>query len=151
MHEDDREEPVDGLIATCLEAHRTGRKADFDSLVEQHPEHQPEIANFLDDYDQIESRFAPLRTLLSSGALDPAEIPTLGRSEAVIPPVPQAGSSFGDYELLAEVSRGGMGVVFKARQQSLGRIVALKMLLDGGRSSTDHERFLVEARAVARL
>ena len=151
MYDDDREEPVDGLIATCIEARRTGRKADFDSLVEQHPEYQPEIASFLDDYDQIESKFAPLRTLLNSGALGPAEIPTLGRSDAAIPPVPQAGNSFGDYELLSEVSRGGMGVVFKARQLSLGRIVALKMLLDGGKSSTDHERFLVEARAVARL
>ncbi|HEY2148481.1 MAG TPA: serine/threonine-protein kinase, partial [Pirellulales bacterium] len=151
MYDDDREEPVDGLIATCIEARRTGRKADFDSLVEQHPEHEPAIASFLDDYDQIESKFAPLRTLLNSGALGPAEIPTLGRSDAAIPPVPQAGSSFGDYELLSEVSRGGMGVVFKARQLSLGRIVALKMLLDGGKSSTDHERFLVEARAVARL
>src|SRR5690348_8557981 len=106
MYDDDREELVDGLIATCLEAHRTGRKADLDSLVEQHREHQTEIASFLDDYEEIESRFAPLRTLLSSGSLDPAEIPTLGRSEAAIPPVPQAGSSFGDYELLAEVSRG---------------------------------------------
>ena len=44
-----------------------------------------------------------------------------------------------------------MGVVFKARQQSLNRIVAVKMVLDSGKSSTDRERFLVEARAVARL
>ncbi len=60
--------------------------------------------------------------------------------------------SFGDYELLDEIARGGMGIVYRAKQISLNRIVAIKMILSGQFASEDDvERFHVEALAVAQL
>src|SRR5262249_55172310 len=130
------------ILHAYLQAVDAGQDPDREELLRRHPEFAAELAAFLDDQERF-ARLAPQAPPADD------ETPTL----APAPPAPGTTVRyFGDYELLEEIARGGMGVVYKAKQVSLNRIVALKMILAGQLASEEEvRRFRTEAENAANL
>jgi tRNA A-37 threonylcarbamoyl transferase component Bud32/tetratricopeptide (TPR) repeat protein len=102
----------------------------------------PDSEEYLRDFPRYADRLRFLRQA------DQLVAEAFGSSE----PAEEAAAQLDDYELLEELGRGGMGVVFKARQKSLNRLVAVKMIRAGEASDEEErKRFENEAQAVARL
>ncbi len=129
------------VIASYLEADAAGRPPDRAELLRAHPDLADGLREFFADHDRMLRAAAPFR----SGAETLATTPAQSAGHA-------ASGTFGDYEILGEIARGGMGVVYRARQIRLNRVVALKMILAGQLASPgDVARFRAEAEAAANL
>ncbi len=146
MNELSREQQLESILHAYLEAADAGQPPDRDELLRRHPELAGELRAFFADHEQME-RFARSMHKVQVG------VPTIGADGSTDAADARARIRyFGDYELLEEIARGGMGVVYKARQVSLNRIVALKMILAGQLASpAEVQRFHAEAEAAANL
>jgi serine/threonine-protein kinase len=146
-----QDQRVNEVIAAYLEAVQAGEKPDRQHWLARYPELADELASFFADQDQFDRVAGPLRAVVPSGCSaaatpQPAETVTIASSPE------KEVRRFGDYELLEEIGRGGMGVVYRARHVKLQRLVALKMIRAGElATAAEVQRFHAEAEAAAHL
>ena len=142
---------LDQLIHEYLQQVDEGRAPDRGAMLREHPELAGDLAAFFDDQDRI-ARFAQRLRLEETVGLASDREHAAKSSAASTGGLPGSIRYFGRYEILEEIARGGMGVVYKARQSRLDRVVALKMILTGQlASNADVARFYSEAQAAANL
>jgi serine/threonine protein kinase/predicted Zn-dependent protease len=165
-----REVQLEQIVADYLEGLEAGQTEDRQALLATHPEFADDLAEFFSMRDRVNGVRAPLRmTVLDRPPVtgvaggdgighDVPELPaqqgipmSADEAAAVAHTVAEIGQ-LGDFNILREVARGGMGIVYEAEQISLRRRVALKLLPFA--SSLDErqlQRFKHEAQAAAQL
>src|SRR5438876_1685706 len=136
-----RADLIDQLAEEFLSRFRRGERPAVQEYTEKYPEYAA----------QIRDLFPALVVLEQAAPASDSESVSPGTASGA---VSAAGlpKRLGDYRILREVGRGGMGVVYEAEQESLGRRVALKILPSQALADHhQHQRFQREARATARL
>jgi serine/threonine protein kinase len=141
-HDLDREGRLNDVLLAYVEARQAGREPDRDRFLAAHPDFRAELAEFFAGHDEVER----LAVALRDGGPRSAE-----PRAAAASPTSDIGE-LGDFRLLREVGRGGMGVVYEAEQISLRRRVALKVLpFAAALDPRQLQRFKNEALAAAHL
>lgn len=138
-----RSRAINAAIVQYLSAVERGEPHDRQAFLDNHAALASELGRFLADYEAL------LSATLRSWDDDCTAASGGSTASAATAPLPRM---FGPFELVEEIARGGMGIVYKARQAGLNRTVALKMILAGQlASAAEVERFYAEAQAAATL
>lgn len=137
MPDSEKHEIIGALLDEFLSQLRDGHQPKIDDFVARHPNYEPQIRQAFSAVLMVEDS----RSLADDerSATDPVSQP-FGQPERI-----------GEFEIIREIGRGGMGLVFEAVQSSLDRRVAIKILKWSGANSAQSARFLNEAQAAARL
>ncbi len=154
-HPDDtagRDERVQAVLHDYLLALDEGQAPDRQEVLRQHPELAEELQALFADQDQLDDLARSARSARAAGPGVPVATTLAPEKATAANGTLGTVRYFGDYELPEEIARGGMGVVYRARQISLNRVVAVKMILAGQLASeADVRRFRTEAEAAANL
>lgn len=144
---------LDELIALCLEAERLGVPLDRQALVQRHPAHAAELAEFLEGHDGLKRLALPEAHHAARSERQADAASTVAETLPYLRQVDDDGClQLGKYRLMRELGRGGMGVVYEAWQDGVNRPVALKVLSSGPYASDEEiRRFRIEAEAAASL
>lgn len=144
---DGHDEAFDRIVQEYYQAVENGQRVDAKVFIDQHPEFKDELESFFADLDNLGDYWDKRAR---SETLDAT--PTNLEPRAVTGGPGASLEYIGEYRILEEIARGGMGVVFKARQEKLRRTVALKMILSGRvAGAAEVDRFQREARAAAAI
>src|SRR5262245_58137159 len=117
-----REGRLNEVLLAYVEALEAGRAPDRRAWLARHPEFAAELEEFFAGRDRLEHLAAPLRALQPEPEKGEAAVAEWKASSGIV------AAHLGDFRIVREVGRGGMGVVYEAEQLSLGRRVALKVL-----------------------
>ncbi len=144
---DEHERQLDAIIARYYRAVEEGHPPDQDLFVSQHPEFERDLREFFTNLGLLDGAVPQTEddpALANTRTMSASQRNKLTDGSVV--------RYFGEYEILGELGTGGMGVVYKARQTRLCRIVALKMIRAGELANPQNvKRFQAETRAAARL
>jgi eukaryotic-like serine/threonine-protein kinase len=133
-------DPLERLAAEFLDRRRRGENPSPSEYAEKYPQWAEQILEFFPALEVLEG--------LKPGSGDR----TASHEGAALATAPPPLEQLGEYRILREIGRGGMGVVYEAIQETLGRRVALKVLPMHGRiDAIQMQRFQLEARSAARL